>query len=325
MILHITHTDLDGYGCLFVSSTKFSDLQFYNLDYSETKQIPEIIEKWGKVYNYDKIYITDLNLKEDTIKELNKFNNIVIVDHHIWDYDYTKYGNIEFHIDNTKCATKAYYELVSNLKSIKNTIELINIYDTWKTDDEYFGVANILNDWFYEILKDNKIFDNKLRVELIITLLFRFSDLFEDLTKKYITDYLVEELENTKSSFIRDIITDKLNEPISNKMLLAKIQLRSYEEFTEINNFKISNISSDIFQIISSLYLDENHDKICINFQRKANDDLTGFINTISIRSRNNKAREIAKMFGGGGHPNAAGAIVDLSYEELIKMLKDLK
>ena len=321
MVLHITHTDLDGYGCLFVSSMKFNDLQYYNLNYSETKNIPELI----KDTNYDKIYITDLNLKEDTIKELNKFNNIVIVDHHIWNYDYKKYENIEFHIDTTKCATMLYYELVSNLKSIKNTIELINIYDLWKTDDKYFEVANILNDWFYELLKDEKIFDNKLRVDLITTLLYRFSNLFEDLTEKYITDYLVEELEKRKSSFIRDIIISRLNEPISNKMLLAKMQLKSYEEFTEVNNFKISNISSDIFQIISSLYLDENDDKICINFQRKANDDLTGFINTISIRSRNNKAREIAKMFGGGGHPNAAGAVVDLSYEELIKMLEDLK
>jgi len=325
MRLHISHNDLDGYGCLFVSATKFSDLQYYNLDYSETQQIPEIIEKWDKVYNYDKIYITDLNLKEDIIKELNKFNNIVIVDHHIWDYDYTKYENIEFHIDNTKCATKAYYELVSDLDNIRNSIELINIYDLWKTDNEYFGVASVLNDWFYEILKDNKIFDNKLRVELIITLLFRFSQLFDELKEKYNTDYLIEELENIKSSFIRDIITDKFNEPISNKMLLAKIQLENYKEFTEINNFKISNISSDIFQVISSLYLDNNPNKICINYQRKANDDLTSFINTISIRSRNEKAREIAKMFGGGGHPNAAGAIVDLTFEELIKKLKELK
>jgi len=309
--LHISHTDLDGYGCQIV--TKDLGYDYDNLDYDEVDKIPEIIK------NYNEVLITDLNLKEDIVKQLK--GNITIIDHHIWDYDYSKY-NINIIVDNSKCATKLTAEYFKNESFI---IDLINVYDLWKKDNKYFEIANLLNQWFYEIISsEDFINDNFKRI-----FLNKFFEIFEykveQLLEKYFEDYVVEELEIQKGMIFRNTILNFVkNESKTNKYLLAKAQFDDYKKFVE-GEYCISNISSGIFQILSSMLLDENPNMICINYERRPNKELTGFVNSISIRSRNNKAREIAKLLGGGGHPNAAGAEIDLTFEELKQKLQELK
>ncbi|WP_419673361.1 hypothetical protein [Aliarcobacter butzleri] len=95
-LFHISHTDLDGYGCQLVTNEFFKDAIFYNANYGlEVKlSIKKVLDDI-KNYKEEKILfiISDLNLTLQESEELDNEINILIndgfniklqlLDHHI--------------------------------------------------------------------------------------------------------------------------------------------------------------------------------------------------------------------------------------------------
>jgi len=93
---HLSHTDLDGYGCQLITKKIFPDAVFYNANYGlEVKMFMQDILEQIKLSPKDKdifFMITDLNLTMNEAKNLNKqidkFNNngykikLQLLDHH---------------------------------------------------------------------------------------------------------------------------------------------------------------------------------------------------------------------------------------------------
>ena len=95
-LFHISHTDLDGYGCQLISKKIYPNAVFYNANYGlEVKLfIKDALEKIKLVQKEKEIFllITDLNLTTDEAKKLNKDVNYLnqngyniklqLLDHH---------------------------------------------------------------------------------------------------------------------------------------------------------------------------------------------------------------------------------------------------
>ena len=106
-ILLFTHkNDIDGMG-----NAVLSKLAFDNVDYilCETFELNDKVNEFiitKKIYEYDKIFITDLCLNEELLSSINKDeklkNKIQIIDHHkTYDEEkYTKYSFVKVKIKN---------------------------------------------------------------------------------------------------------------------------------------------------------------------------------------------------------------------------------
>jgi len=154
--IHLSHTDLDGYGCQLVTKEYFKDGLFYNANYGlEVKQnIAKIVSFIENNLDQDIfLLITDLNL---TLKESRDLDNIItklnndgssiklqLLDHHLS-------GEISsqkfewYYLDTTRCATKIVYEYIVNeyngfdeftIKWLEPLVDVINAVDIWLDDD----------------------------------------------------------------------------------------------------------------------------------------------------------------------------------------------
>ena len=132
-ILLFTHkNDIDGMGNVILSKLAFNNVDYilcetFDLNY----RVNEFIIT-NKIYEYDKIFITDLCLDEELLSLINKDeqikNKIQIIDHHrTYDNEkYTKYSFVKVKIKNDKglcCGTSLFYEyLIDNKFLTKNNI-----------------------------------------------------------------------------------------------------------------------------------------------------------------------------------------------------------
>ncbi|TLD96081.1 3',5'-cyclic-nucleotide phosphodiesterase [Helicobacter jaachi] len=149
-VFHLSHTDLDGYGCQFIAKEFFSHIRFYNANYGKEVlvrlniildtiahlplQSPEelLAAKFGKSLKNHKrasdshnkflVLITDLNL---TLSEANYLNErvselkisgidieLLLLDHHISGQECAdKYE--WYHLDATRCASKITFDTLS--------------------------------------------------------------------------------------------------------------------------------------------------------------------------------------------------------------------
>lgn len=157
-VYHLSHTDLDGYGCQFIAKEFFSNITFYNANYGRevlvrvnaildsishsTQSLHSLLEqKFGKSkksptptsHNKYLVLITDLNLTlseanylQQRIEEL-KINGVdvelLLLDHHISGQECAdKYE--WYHLDSTRCASKITFEtLIAREKMLDSTRE----------------------------------------------------------------------------------------------------------------------------------------------------------------------------------------------------------
>lgn len=146
-VYHLSHIDLDGYGCQLVSREFFPNITFYNANYGREvmvrlqailrdieaykNKISEVTMLFGKPIKIERdksstsqkeqfiILITDLNLTlneakflSDQVKELKLAQvdvEIILLDHHATGEESANtYG--WYYLDITRCATKITYE-----------------------------------------------------------------------------------------------------------------------------------------------------------------------------------------------------------------------
>ena len=122
-VLLFTHkNDIDGIGNVILSKLAFDNVDYVLCGTFDLQQkVNEYITK-NKIYEYEKIFITDLCLEEELLKLINKDEELKskfqIIDHHKT-YDngkYTKYSFVKVKIKNDKglcCATSLFYEYLN--------------------------------------------------------------------------------------------------------------------------------------------------------------------------------------------------------------------
>ena len=319
---HISHTDLDGYGCQLISKKIFPQGKYYNANYGlEVKSnIKIVLEEISKLKDEEVFFlITDLNLTIDESKSLhkniNKLNEdgysvkLQLLDHHATGkpsgdkYDW-------YFLDTSRCATKIVFEyfcenydefLPSCTEGFKTLIEAIDDVDIWHDEDPYFEFG-------------------KVAMRLIAQANEINSTLFPNQNRKYRLDMLEKSID-----FI-----DKEN---------GHIELDDAIHHIKKDNLNLTN-SSDTLDNLSAKHLvyllEDKKEELCIyhkgqkgiltftltnisipaNAFLKANPDFDFFINVGrrgSVAFRANGKIDVSKMAqaiaDGGGHPNASGGM----------------
>ncbi|SFV52242.1 3'-to-5' oligoribonuclease B, Bacillus type [hydrothermal vent metagenome] len=316
-IYHLSHIDLDGYGCQYLSTNCFSTIECYNANYGpEVKaRLEEAIKaiKRQKFLNHDEhqehiILITDLNL---TTKEANWLEReakkvgakIQLLDHHI-SGEKTAEQFIWYKLDTTKSATLITYEWLQKHhnfdkeNSYATVVKAINAIDIWLSDDELFEFGKVGLGMISGAREINRVLfpaeDRELKLSLI-------ESMRDYVTKENGHIELDDSLHQLKKSFFKqekDNTKDNLVALYVTKLLSRDKQrfIIEYRGYKGMLGYNLGNTS-----ILGNTFLVENPD---FDFYMDIN-----FRGNFSLRS-NNKL-DVSKMAteigNGGGHPNASG------------------
>lgn len=318
-IFHLSHTDLDGYSCQLVTKEFFDSVHCYNSNYGNevTAKLEQIESHMSRFSAKEPkmLLITDLNITKDECKLVEKISSrltfmghnitIKLLDHHksgeaiAKDYDW-------YFLDNSRCATLITYdwcrEKLPNKtvhKDLAEFVRSVNAYDIWLTDDEArFEFGKVLN----RLLMDSRE---------ISALMFASEDTAYRLAVlksafEYIDGNKFVELDDNilriKKEFLRasgDHNTlDNLTANFVVKMLSKNRELLTihYGEYRGILTYQIGNSS-----VLGNAFLKANEDyDFFMDINRNGGVSLRadGKID-VSVMSN--------RLFGGGGHANAAG------------------
>ncbi len=320
-IFHLSHIDLDGYGCQYLTIKAFNDIKVYNANYGaevnqKLEQIYTDIKKLKEKEEFTPlILITDLNL---TTKECNtlekealKLNaKILLLDHHATGENAAK--NFEwYHLDISKCATLITYNwLQENFdfdkeKEYEAIVEAINSIDIWVEDSKYFSYGKVLLGMISNAREIDRVAfadeDNSYKLSLI------------DESKKILNKYPLEKAPIILDDKIHFIKKDFFKNDIDNTkdnlvaIYISKLLNKNKEKMTVNYGTKkgILTCSTGNTSLIGNKFLKDNPD---YDFYLEVSSR-----GTLSLRSNNKidvskMAEEIGK---GGGHPNASGGKIE--------------
>jgi len=319
---HISHTDLDGYGCQLTTQKIFPNAIYYNANYGiEVKMfLKDALAKIALEDKTEKIFllITDLNLTTDESKSLDrdikKFNNdgfdvkLQLLDHHgTGQKSADKYD--WYYLDTTRSATKITYDYFSEHypsflencpTDYEYLIQAINAVDIWLEDDELFEFGKVCMSMVsksYEI--NNTLFNSQSRN-------YKFFLLTQ--TLKYISQknghiLLDENIYYMKKAFLQLDDQNNTLDNLSSTYLVKSLDTKK-EELTIHYKDKKGLLTYNLGSI-----------SIPANAFLRANPDYDFFIDInrrgrTGLRANNNLDVSILaqKLAGGGGHPNASGA-----------------
>ena len=337
---HLSHTDLDGYGCQLVSKKIFPDGNFYNANYGlEVKSNLAKIEKQLQEIEGEVLFlISDLNLTVDESKQLDKHINLLnesgkniklqLLDHHgSGESSANKYD--WYFLDTSRSATKIVFdyfmENFSEFEALcsdefKLLIEAIDDVDIWHEFDPYFEFGKVAMRTISASHEVNStLFPNESR---------EYKHFLLEKTLPYITKKnghieLDDALHGLKKEFLN--INNQLDtiDNLSANYLVHLLESKK-EELTVTYNghkglltFTLVNIS-----IPANSFLKANPEyDFFVNINRRGN---AGF------RAANNIDVSILanKLAGGGGHPNASGAYFKdfketIHYQDVKKFFQD--
>ena len=291
MIKLFTHTDLDGVSCEILGKMAFGeDIDVVRCGYGNIDAKVEEFINSGK--EYDKLFITDISVKKELADRLLSVSDkVILLDHHktaLWLNEYP-YALVQVEDESVgkMCGAYLFYEyLKKNHKEFNDTpalklfIDYVRMYDTWEWKEKYDNIIpKRLNDLMY--MDGPNEFVDKMTYRLGNNL-FILDD----------TDLMKLQIEQT---YINSYIAQK------NETLMINDDL--FPEYTVGITF-------------ADKYISELGNKLC---ELHPELDFVVLINmsTLTVSYRTVKddldLSDIAKGFGGGGHPKASGSRFDTS------------
>lgn len=339
-VFHLSHTDLDGYSCQLVTKEFFDHVHSYNSNYGNevTAKLEQIEENMSRfsVKEPKLLLITDLNISRDECKLVEKIKSrleflghkveIQLLDHHksgeavAKDFDW-------YFLDSTRCATKITLDWCKERsgKTVSEDFEefvaCVNAYDIWLTDQvERFEFGKVLN----RLLMDSRE---------ISSLMFPSEDTAyrHFVTKEafnYIKNHRFVDLDDDilriKKQFLKNAANhDTLDNLVANMIvdMLSKKKeglTIEYSGHKGVLTYQIGNSS-----VLGNAFLKANPDfDFFMDVNRNGN---------VSLRADNKIDVSLManRLFGGGGHANAAGGrIVGFKevfvYEQFKERILDL-
>ncbi len=307
-ILLFTHkSDIDGMGNAVLAKLAFDEVDYV---LCETFNLQNEIAKYyddGSIYNYDKVFVTDLWLEEPTLTKVANDEQLkdkfFVFDHHksALEGNFNKYPFTTIRISNEQglCSgTSLFYEyLVTNsfidstIRKIKDFSELTRKYDTWEWKTKYNDeMPHELTLLFDSVGCDGYI---KLMFEKLRNLAnrdFQFNEL-----ERMLIDNKINQVQEKLSNYARKVYYREI------LGLKAGIVFIDYEYRNDLAEyFRQHNFDMDFAMLIALDY------------------------GTISYRNvkDNVNVRLIAEAMGGKGHDKAASSpISEEQKKELIKVL----
>lgn len=353
VILHISHNDLDGYGASYFIRNYFKNfpnkillLNQHNLNYGEfLPYAEESISEWVKQFKENVyIIITDFGPNQ---AEINKLQELVedrwlVMDHHGTGLQLSKMYSSNYYLDTNFCGAYLTYAITEMINTkMTNTIRLyklaslINTYDMWRKEDELFRKATTISN----LIRSNPFHTNKLTTyymdmlfEEIVPMILESSSFEVEMRFPYKLQKLMKKI---AVEFKDDVLLKLIDDPDVSSVVKAAV-LHNNDAFNlywkDTISFKNTNRDYDImvFKDLNTSVTQYLFD-FWYDYHTEYNNTVFLVINTkkgeCSIRSRNEKASEVATHLGGGGHPNAVGCkiIAEDTMQAVLTRLKNWK
>ena len=319
-VYHLSHIDLDGYGCQYLSQQCFDTIDCYNANYGPEvpARLGEIVKKieQDKFIHGDEleslILITDLNL---TTKEGNWIEKeavrigakLQLLDHHA-----TGSSAAErfawYKLDTTRCATLITYDWLQTHygfdkeNTLARIVKAINAIDIWVSDDELFEYGKVMLGMISGAREIGRILFPAQDRAFKLSMIDAAKDLVDEedapiklddalhSTKKA---FFIQEKNDTKDNLVANYVTDLLTQ---DKQRLTI----TYKGHKGILGYNVGNAS-----IIGNASMVANEDYA---FYMDVN-----FRGNFSLRSNNklDVSAMAAHIGNGGGHVNASGGKID--------------
>lgn len=304
-VLLFTHkNDIDGMGNAILAKLAFNSVDYVLCETFDLKKKVEEYFKNKKIYEYDKIFITDLCLGEENLKQIDEDEKLKgkfqIIDHHktYEDEKYTRFSFVQVKLNNNHglcCATSLFYEyLLSNNYLVRNDaidefVELTRQHDTWEW-------KNIYNN---EKSRELAILFDAIRINGYIK--FIYEKLLKEQTFEY--SEIERMLIDNKKIEISEAVEEYLDKIYYKNILDLKagIIFINYEYRNELAEYLRENKYDIDFVMMISL------DRGVVSY-RSTKDGVS--------------VRKVAEYFGGKGHDKAAtNPITSKSKEAILEIL----
>ena len=320
-LFHISHTDLDGYGCQLITKEYFKEGSFYNANYGlEVKlTIKKVLEEIILFKEEEILFlISDLNLTIQESKDLDKDINKLIeegyriklqlLDHHISGKKSAE-TYYWYYLDEKRCATKIVYDYMfeeyagfeSKINSwLEPLVNTINAVDIWLDHDvKNFEFGKVIMSMISKVREVNNILFADLNREFRFYLLKEASKFLNEVDGHIKLD---NEVHFLKKGFLK---LDKKDDTLDNLSAtylvktLDKVKENltvTYKEHKGLLTYCLGSIS-----IPANAFLKANKDYdffIDVNKKGNASFRADGKVDVSLMAS---------KIAAGGGHINASG------------------
>lgn len=304
-VLLFTHkNDIDGMGNAILAKLAFDSVDYVLCETFDLKKKVEEYLKNKKIYEYEKIFITDLCLGEENLKQIDEDEKLKgkfqIIDHHktYEDEKYTRFSFVQVKLNNDHglcCATSLFYEyLLSNNYLVRNDaidefVELTRQHDTWEW-------KNIYNN---EKSRELAILFDAIGINGYIK--FIYEKLLKEQTFEY--NEIERMLIDNKKIEISEAVEEYLDKIYYKNILDLKagIIFINYEYRNELAEYLRENKYDIDFVMMISL------DRGVVSY-RSTKDGIS--------------VRKVAEYFGGKGHDKAAtNPITSKSKEAILEIL----
>lgn len=285
-----THTDLDGVGCGIVGLHVFEDI---DIEYCNYDDVDYLVSKFiaEESYKYDKVFITDISVHEDVAKEINEHigDKTTLLDHHAtakWlnKYEWAEVNDLEISIYPQEeymksSGTSMFYDYLwrhydLNDGQLVEFVEKVRRYDTWEWSTKFNDTnAKQLNDLLY--LTGREAFVTRFTFDPSI----EFTE----------TESTILNMEQTR---IKNYIKGKEKQ-------LKIVEILEYDAglvFAEQYHSELGNELAKKFWKLDFI--------VIVN-------PATAKVSYRGIKEDVDLGKDVAKIFGGGGHPKAAGSQID--------------
>ena len=319
-VYHLSHIDLDGYGCQYLTTQCYEKIECYNANYG-----PEVSARLGEIVKkieQDKfiqgedierlILITDLNL---TTKEGNWIEKeairigakLQLLDHHATGAKAAE-RFAWYKLDTSRCATLITYDWLQTHynfdkdNNLAKIVKAINAIDIWVSDDTLFEYGKVMLGMISGAREVNRILFPAEDRAFKLSLIEEAKNLIDEKEAPIVLDdalhqikkrFFLQEVNNTKDNLVAFYVTDLLT---TDKQRLTI----NYKGYKGILGYNVGNTS-----IIGNTCMLNNPE---YDFYMDVN-----FRGNFSLRSNNKlDVSEMASHIGnGGGHPNASGGKID--------------
>ena len=316
-LYHLSHIDLDGYGCQYLTQKVFKNGDYYNANYGPevTARLEEIIaqiERDQFMHGESSerlILITDLNL---TTKEARWIEReaarvgagLQLLDHHATGAKTAEKHAEWYTLDTSRCATLITYDWLKKRYDFDSEglnsriVQTINAIDIWQSHDAMFEYGKVGLGMISGAREINRVLfpaqDREFKLALIDAARERahmneapivLDDDLHGIKKAF----FYEDKNDTKDNLVADYITRLLTDD------KTRLSIR-YGEAKGVLTYSAGNTS-----LIGNAFLVANPDyDFYMDINSRGN---------FSLRSNNklDVSQMAATIGNGGGHPNAAG------------------
>jgi len=301
MVKLFTHTDLDGVGCAILAMLAFGSE--VDIDYCNYNEINDRVNDFivTELESDDMVHITDISVSDELASEIDSNSDqFYLFDHHPTALDLNKYNWCKVTIEDASTGlktsgTELYYKwlvetgYLDENDTLNRFIETIRDYDTWRwsTLGDVGIICKQVNDLLYLYGRDEFITWCISQIyDTTFPVLYAADKLVLDLKQKEIDDYV--------ESKDKQIFTSPMCGKVCGFVFAEKY-------FSELGN-RLCKLHPEI-DFVAMI-------------------DMNGTVSYRTVKDDIDLGKDVASLFGGGGHPKAAGS--RFSDEVKLKLIENI-